>query len=475
MALVCSLKRGGSTLVDFQGGTSGFQLINEGWIPRVSRLVNGVAQPVAETLPVQVTGSSHDNLATYLQALAEAQYWADQYQHSRLVEDPVWFHAKLNNETGERRALVYAIEWAFDTSYFDAQAIDNKAFLTLTIEHDVWERTAARSFPAGTIGPSELYDYTSGHDVVGDIAARIDRIQVRYSAGELDKIWMGIRSDGKCVAGDAANFVTIWECEDGTNNSNESGISDDTTSETNTASPGSGSGAYVEVTESDLDWDDTWHEALELTVDDVAKGNPGDQFGTNLWLLRAKVTAGTWEVKLKFGYEDMDADDFVTLGAVEMDETDWTLCEMGVQQVPFRPIQTADLSYIIAAMEATFALQIWARRTSGSGDLYLDCLYPVPVDEGYLKIWNIGELSASDDLVHVLQSPLGEWWVASKEDSVGAFVNVDPFIVQGFAFPPGDARLVVVVSGNPSTLSDALVFNTSSRYYERWLSLRGAE
>jgi len=560
VSVVCKLVRDSTDVVDFQDGSSSFQLAEDGWLPRVARLRNGRAAPVIETLRVRVSGSSHDNLATQLQNLAEAQWWADQYMSDPGVEDPVWFHAKLNSEAGERRALVRSIEWAWETSYYDAEAINDEARLVITIERGpYWEATTSTSlsavFPAamgfnsgsteftigetltgnssgdtatvafwivtsgtwgggdaaGTVYLSDrsttgatIDDFTDGEgingsvggnnmatvngnasshfvsvidyassDIVGDVPARVNHLYAGLeSAG--GRAWFVIRSDDKTVDGDAGELIPIWEWEDG---SQEDTDATGQTDGSNTASPYSGDGNdHIQVTEgtSGTDWDDgDYHKIYSITLNDLEGTNYDAFFGIMKWLLRGKVDASTaWDLQLRFGYETMSDAGFINGPTETLDETSWNLIEMGIQRIPMRDYQSLVLAERGAGYEKGVEIQLWGSRTSGTGDLYLDCLVMLPVDEGYL-FCEFDNNAATDDELVFAEGPSGGA-NAILTNSSGTWEQFFPYDDYNMRLPVGDGRLIVVLANlASSSLTAGISF--AVEWYPRWLSLRGDE
>ena len=482
MAIVLQFKQGDSgTTLNLNAGETGFQLAGDGWNPAVATPVHmGDPPPIGESIHLRLAHSSHDNIATSVQSLHEMQVLADRYINDPTQETPVWLHAKMANETGERRALVHSITIQYKTSWFGAPATALDIPLVITVVRGpYWESTTARNLPDGapSAAASVTYNYTAAgdvvaaHDIVGD-GARIRLLDI-YNNFNLHRYWMGIRSAGKHGATGVSNFVNVWECEDGVNNSVESGITDEVDA---TASGGD----RVTVSETDLDWDDgNFHNCIYILLGNVTN-NEADQWGDFLWLLRAKVTAGTWETRLGFsvGVYMADSGNDIKTDIVEVSDTDWGFYEMGVKPISLRNIHTLIEADYSKSLEHFYRIDIYARRTSGAGNFYLDCLCPIPIDEGFLKIE--GKESSTDEHVLFGHSPEG---VKGSISFSGGNLLVQTFAlmgVQNFTLPPGDGRIICVYSqkaGGADTLTNTIKFNDgdTGRYYERWLSLRGSE
>jgi len=494
MASTLKLVQGDSgTELDLNVGKSGSSAAVgwnvENWKVQEAGHVEGEKPPlITETMDLLLKGSDHDDLASRKQSMHEMQVYATRYIKDRTFDTPVWLHVQMSGETNERRALVHKISLSPKSPNLDTKGwIDQSvARYQATITREpYWEALSTYSMPSvGAQDWAALYDYTSAgtggtpaaHNVMGDVPARISFFRLNASSGELGRAWIGVRSDNFSPGGDASNFVPIWECEDGTNNTNETGISDDTSGAVNTASPGSGSGAFVEVTESDLDWDDTWNKCLRLDLYDATTSNFGDQFGLNLWLLRTKVTGGTWEVQLRFGYSNMEDADYIRGNIVEIDSTSWNLYEMGIQRLPIRDYQAVIFDSDNYNYEQSFSLQIWARRVAGSGDLHLDCVCPIPVDEGFLKIWDC-DVDSSSESASFGVSPLGN--TSANAYTTGPnLTQFFPYAENSFGLPIGDGRMICVFARKSSSnIGDSYVVSSSDegKYFERWISLRGSK
>lgn len=442
------------------------------YVPQVATPTgDGTIPPyIREEIPIRIKGTSADNLASVLQTLhllqrTAAEYWMDPTQ-----DTPVWFHCKLNAETEERRALVKAVELILASNPYAVRPdfTDKGIKGTLIVErHPYWERTASISMPEETLlsGAAIIYDPTSVTDIVGDVAARIKPFDVRSLGDPLNRFWIGLRSVDK--HGTLGNFVEIWECEDGTNNPNESGVTDDAATDPNGASPGSAAGIFVKLIETDLNWDDEWHEVMGIRIEQVT-ANYDDNKGRFLWLLRSMVTSGTWEVQLRFGYNQMDDDTYTRGDIIEVSATTWNFHEMGQAMIPLHGARlSGDEVY-----DNLWEIQIWAQRTSGSGDLYLDCLCPLPIDEGYLIASNLIESGGAQAYLYYQAGPNDDVLVSSRTD-------MPEWSTWNFALPSrgnGDMRMIIVFArDSTSILTDDIQIFSSSEYYPRWLSLRGTE
>jgi hypothetical protein len=411
-----------------------------------------------------------------MQELHEMQVLANRYINDPTQEHPVWLHAKMDNETGLRRALVYSISIQFKSSWFGSEATSLDIPLVLSVVRSpYWERPTAKSLPDGAPSAAAcvVYDYTAAgdaivaHDIVGDVGARLRFFDLKTTGGGdfQSRFWIGFRSAGKHGATGISNFVNTWEWEDGVNNASESGITDQADG---TASGGN----RVQLVETDLDWDtDTFLKVAYITLGTVT-ANEKDNLGTFLWLLRAYVVSGTWEVRLLFGINSTTA---IKSSIIELTNTDWGYTEMGIESIPIRNIHNIISSDIAFSAEDTWRVSIWARRTSGSGNLNIDCLIPIPIDEGFCKL-DLGSLLPT--YLSLGQSPEGAFSLIQRTGTPTVLDIIPPKSIENFVLPPGDGRIYCTYDKNGvSDILDAITFNDTDigRYYERWLSLRGSK
>ncbi|MEE9466394.1 MAG: hypothetical protein V3W14_12575, partial [Candidatus Neomarinimicrobiota bacterium] len=108
--------------------------------------------------------------------------------------------------------------------------------------------------------------------------------------------------------------------------------------------------------------------------------------------------------------------------------------------------------------------------------LYLDCLIPLPIDEGFL---NFSTTQGGTTYTNYIGwSPEGgiQGRTANSTPQNAAWIKIQS--ENNFNLPPGDGRIYCV---SEFTGADNITYTTilnngdSGRYYERWLSLRGSE
>jgi hypothetical protein len=433
----------------------------------------GDPPPVLETLRVFVSNTNYNNIATSMQSLHEMQVLAEQYIKAQVSTTPVWLHAQMDGETNERRALVRSITIQYKPQWFGVgQSTLNIPEVITVVREPYWERTTARNFPdnSPSAAASVTYNYTaagtgvSAHDIVGDVGARIDIMRWFAASGDtLANFWMGIRSTNLRTSDEVTNFVNIWELEDGTNEDAE-------VADTVDATASGGNRITVTPVGGGTDWDDgSFHDVSMMAIDDATGGsNNDDQIGAFQWLVRCKVTSGTWEIQVRFGYTGWDDGDYYRGPIVEVANTSWYYKEGGIATLPINKIRLLD------AATGGYAISLYARRTSGSGDLHIDCYCPIPTDEGFLKY--DGDEVATINEVIIGQDPRGIWETVISDTpvAIGTLESIENFVL-----PPGDGRIICVYTNDTaSDITDRINFNdvpADSEYFERWLSLRGSE
>ena len=334
------------------------------------------------------------------------------------------------------------------------------------------------------MGMSAMIPYTG---VPGDVPARLAPFTLyqptsgtAYWGRDIDHVWIGVRSQGQF------NFATYpwyeWEAEtvNATLGTNAARVLDATASGMKAKPGGYVDTSKVTVTPGTA----TWARRLIFTraaLDALTQNGTG-RF---LWLLRTKVSAGTWNVGLKWCYGDSTTSSASESGPkVEVTETQWTVKEMGMAGIPLYDQQAFPPEMLNTSANLAWRVEVWAERTAGVGTLDLDCMIPVPVDEGYLvvKDANMTAGTATYNALAISTSPFGTCGAAVVDNS--GYVQNAPAVQQwGWGLPPGDGALVMVASAG--TAEDRLIryiINTpgtalldAPAYYPRWLSLRGAE
>ena len=208
----------------------------------------------------------------------------------------------------------------------------------------------------------------------------------------------------------------------------------------------------------------TWDDRVVHILSTIA--NPTYQEGRFLILLRAKVDAGTTaEVRLKAGWNTGGV--WHAHSPVGVSSTSYLYHELGTVTIP---PQRLDSTFNFL----DFALRLNARRTGGAGDLDMDCLVLIPVDEAFLKVdGGLVELVVADERpIHVTRQPEGT--LVGYAYLGGNVIRVPALSDYNWALPPGSG--VVVIAGQRATsqvITDTVDLDMAA--FARWLSLRGAD
>ena len=491
MAVTFSLTSTGLVTIDFTDTSESFFLQEDAYLPVwATPTGDGTIPPyVTETLPVGVNAVTYNSYASWMQNLVAFQKRAAEYWVNSQQAVPVWLNCKADGETSARRAFVKAIHFEFrpwtEALYQEcpSSAAPNNLFGTILIErHPYWEDPTPQVFTnvSPAAGASVAYDYLI--EPGGDVPCRIDGLGWR-GTNTLTRFWMGIRSATLHGASGVTGFIPIWECEAATLVADTSIAADGGGTEPNTASPGAAAGDYVNIDPSAggsaITWNDgSYHAVLAWTLTDVGYATFSDAAGRFLWLLRTKAQSGEWSLRLVSGYGNyVNAQGY--LDPVSVTNTAWDYKEMGVSTIPARNRQVISTSILADGLDSLAYIVLEAQLISGSGDLRVDCLCPVPIDEGFLKV-SRGLADTAND-TWFCESPKGERQVLHTHDAATDHIErVEPFEAETFRIPPGDGRIICVYAQAASSLlTDRIEFaDTSvgaSLFTERWVSLAGTE
>ena len=471
--------------IDLVPGSGGFELSLD-YMPAICNPQEAEGQDppnVFEVLPVICRTANDNDMATKLQEAGKLARLATRYFSDTLYNNPVWLEVKLDNETNTRRSLVRSLKVEAQENWHFCASGDNVYWQSAIVVERLpyWEANESRTLPR--FNPTETisvtYDYTAAgatvgaHDIVGDVGARIGYALITPRIGttsELGRLWVGLRSAEKYGADALTNFVNKWECEvAGATLGTDAARAADAT-----ASPGGAGNTKVTVTPGTA----TWAKRLSIRLGDIT-ANYEDNFGFFLWLLRMKVSAGTWQVQAHFGYKQMTDDEHVRGELIEVSSTSWNIYEMGFRIIPATNWQI--FGSLGDSREQTFQIQIWAQRTDGAGTLDLDCLTPVPVDEGFFSVQNMSlssTITANDQLRYGVSPRNDVQFKCSDLVATSGELKYPAYIFSNFYLPPGDGRMIVVhARDSTSVLGDDIGISgsitDSGIYYERFLTLRG--
>jgi hypothetical protein len=456
--------------VSLLGYTDGVELATNGWRPRVAGLEE---EEVEETLALRIRGSSHNNLATKVQALdGKLKQIADYF--GGVEQYGVWLRAQLSGEGKARQAFLFGARREVLTAAFGPELNNHYQINEYTLvlkRRPWWEPIDPDAYtvvtPLNGIGGSGSYVSglagTSETTIVGDLPARIYKLELGADSGNgpFYKFWIGFRSSR---LGTPANFAPVWSLRLGTS------VSADTTVGTTNASsndPDASDGAkdgYKAV--CTFATTTALAARVKVRVQDVAATYPNDQRGTFLVLLRAKTTS-TAVCRARLADAFYSAATFKARARVVISSTYWNYYEMGVVTIPSPERDyslSADPGY---AYLKTYTLRVDAERVSGSGNLDMDCLVLIP-QEGFVYV-DGGNVSVLGGNLIAGEEPNGAFYCV-QTDLINPYRGGTVKIVNGL--PTGSG--IAVLAGQRETRS----FKTDAcfmlvYFYNRWMTLRG--
>jgi hypothetical protein len=455
------------TEISLTDGTEGFRLLD--WVQGTP---NGTGR-VIETITLSVEGTSHDDLASNLQLLDEAIYLVKQRAGNYPAESRIVLKAKLDNETLARSAYIHDMERSFASNLNKPPTSPGNYIqeFILTVERDdMWEQDITTNLPF-SVNTSSLsiaggiwnYSAEAEGDTPGEAPARIERTLLEYvsgsASGTASEFWWGFKSARYGLA--VGNFISTWECEDGTNGTDTTDVADANAS-SNTAA------RCTFATNEDK------ATRLTVTLDDVASPNEDDQRGTYTILLRAKTTdtreADVW---LRDGIKGWGG--FREHPRVRVSNTsDYMLHSVGTVMIPSFGMASLGAGSINSILQY-YALSLDAASVTGSGNLDMDCFYLIPADEGaaYVSGGSVG--TAGDDLIVTTEH---DWqhYVFNYRNTLVAADTPPSLSTINYTLPPepsGGARMVLCAqTATAHRLSDVL--EVTIDYSSRWPTLRGA-
>jgi len=454
--------RYGTTDVDMDFDAGAWHTVS--WVPKAT--VDG--EDVEETPTVLIVTADDDLMAAQIQLLDDLMLRVTRYRENPSYEVPVWLHAKRNDETGERRAIVKRLSYTPLNAEFDCEAMQHQASYQLNITRGGWWETTTTPGVAATTNLNVLggaFDYTAAPaaDITGD-GGRLGLLALTTSLAARTYYygWFGFRSSA--LHGTLANFVPRWELELST-------LTDDTAVAADaTASPGGAGNTKATCTfATEAGW--AARCTMYLTAA-VGGANYADNFGTFVVLLRAKITAGTADVRLYQMYK-LDPMARVIGPIVEVATDEWVMYNLGVAQIPMRDLRGIGTAVIAATRDMNYALRVSARQTSGAGSLDMDCLVLVPADEYFLYAENMG--GGTGDIAYITESPLGDLVSVALDTGTNEIEALGNVAANGDTVPPGDGRMYGVVARLSKETSITDDWDPSLQVYSRWRSLRGNE
>lgn len=432
----------------------GFSVTRDGWVQAVARDDD---KSVAEAMTLRVEGSSHDDLASKLQALDDKIQETGWYNEAA-ERYGVWLRAQLPDETGARQALVTQAGGEIGSSVLAPPLSPGNALSEyhLALERMPWWESTTYSPHAfqslGCTGGLKSSVWT----VSGTAPARIAKTTINGApgggSGDLYEFWLGFRTDR---FGDQTNFVPVWDV----GQTSDSTPYNDTITSTADTPYGGHKWVCSFGDESELKRVST---ALLNHTSDYA-----DQRGEYIVLLRAKVGASTvCHVRLKDGFVHTSA--LRAQPRVKVDSTSWYLYPLGTITIP------PSRGIVEANFLRQYGFDLYASRESGSNDLDIDCFILIPRAEGFIHVSGGGVKYVLGDARPIVvrvhpDDEMDGWWYTLNMPY--ASVVVEP---ENYALPLTTDTFSVILAGQRETSHDLddyvyLVLFT----YEHWRTLKG--
>jgi hypothetical protein len=459
MAALLDLVRRDDPLADGSGLSLLNYLAEEGWIQAIAK--PGDARS-GEVITLHITGTSDDDLAAKVQALDEKIKQANWYRPP-VETQSVWLRAKTLNETGIRQAQILTARRSDGiqlTSPFAYKLSIAKEYRLGLERTPFWESPypyPSESFiELPVLGGAASLTAT----VRGDVNARLTRLTLTPQSGGAtfyNDFWVGFKSNR---FGNPANFIPVWALHYlASSRGNDMSAEADATAYDGTKNV---------CTFSSIP---TMAQRATTFVIDVTM-NPADQRGTYTALLRARVSTAGTQVRCQMVTGlGLTATGLITepiyRSRLVITQTQWQLYPVGDVVIP------------PAHLDSSFTLnnvgvQIRAERLAGTGNLELDCMILIPVDDGFVYVKLPIEISSLGSLI-IIQNP---------DDSIRTVINMSNQALltpsatpRNLSLPANDSspRIIVAAQGdlNGSDKNDTI--DVAVAYAQRWATLRGAE
>jgi hypothetical protein len=355
--------------VDLIGGV--LQLRRGSWLPQVGAGALGV--PVTETLDLVADGATSAEIIAELNKIEGLFEQARTWPINPVQAGGAWLEwgldaePRASGETGypAKRAWIYEGKVALvNPRDLPGAFLNQRAAARLAVtRHPYWENLDAveDTFLVPVYEWGDVTDLT-GLTEMGTAPARIIECQITPTSGDgaITETWLGFRANNQGFS----EFNPLWELEDGTNGTDTGDVSDATAS----------GGYNVTCT---FATDATLAERVSLSTNQAHAGTTNwDHFnGRYQVLLRAKVGSSTeCGVRLRLSSPSVDG---VAYEEVYIDNTAWKLIELGQVMLPIGSARS-EMERWVSPRGNTFSID--AERLSGSGSLYLDCLYLIPAE-----------------------------------------------------------------------------------------------
>ena len=452
--------------VDLLGG--GLQLRRGTWQPRSG----AGGQRIQETLDL-VSSAGDDAIMAELAKLEALFHNAETWRANPFQEEGTWLEWGIDAEPraaaeegyASKRAWIYngQIE-VLNVGGLPGALFDQRLVARMAIERAPFFENLEEVLTSDTsIAWGDLIDLSdTGEDVAayaGTAPGRIMRALVyETTTGQyMTEFWLGIRRRNAGTVGFGAPYVTeLWELEYGTNGTDTADAVDATASNGKNVT-------CTFATEAGLDTRST------ITLQQANDGYSHEEYTAGRWLvlLRAKVGSSTEVgIVMRAGGEN----EYARPAAEEVyiDQTVWTLIELGEVTIPTQGYRSEFGGMELEYACEHFTIQLDAERLTGTGSLYLDCLYLIPADH-FIHVRFPGTPSG----VLMMEGTV------LPDDSLSLHmweVTSDSYLFPDHSardwFMPVDPEFAVVAGQKATGHVLTYDFNVYLRWFPRWLLYR---
>lgn len=448
---------------------SGYLLAANGYQPVVAPIG---AKSVYETITLELQGSSTDDLASMVQDIDEkirqVQWWIDNPGVERYQ---VWLRVQVDEESSPRQAQIISIQPADRVNVFST--VDTSEYHITEYQIGI-ERTPFWEHPYPYPSTTAITALSScggiaemSETINGDVPARIAVMDpTPNGAAQFGEYWIGFKSNR---FGNPAKFEPVWS------------LSDSIYLDTDTSSTADATAVNGNKLVCTFGTDETLTQRTITRINEVVASSSehADQRGSYAVLLRAKMsdTNSIACVRMLYSF----ADTLRILNPIyrarqtitsPINSGYWMLYPMGTAVIP-----SMRLSPGIEISTAAICLQ--AERISGSGNLELDCLVLIPIDDGGVHVASaMNENVTNGFYLHVIQDADGAVRTfASSSTYVDYPSTIEPMNFTGLIANNSKPYIVVAGQKYVSTSSQSVFtddIDITYTYIPRWRTLRGS-
>jgi len=436
--------------------SGGFKIANDGWIQAVG---NEDDRSVSEVITLRADGSSDNDLSTKLQSLDTKVKQIIWHRDDAEERYGVWLRTKMENESNTRQALIVNARRS-PGILLNAPYVRNNSIVReyqLGVNRSPWWEATAHDGPLSMTDPADaLGSLTGSITIPGSHQARLSLMDIRdiSSPIAISKAWIGARSDRFGVK---ENLQAWWNL----GNSGTFGLN------TSAVAPGDGTAKDNLIARCTF-VTPSMQPRCTIKVENVT-ANDTDQRGRFAVILRARTDGSAFAaVRIASGF--YSASTWAVKEKIIIPTGSYQLYAMG--EVTFPP---SDIPASGSDMKES-AIRVDAQLLSGSGNLDMNGLCLIPVNEGFMYLSNLQVFDDAgvDKRARVYQLPddtFAAWnFISSATNKPIGKVDLT---IQNPGLPAGS--VLFAVAGQNSSLSrldDR--FGLSPTVMRRYATLRGS-